>query len=105
MDADNTSCDHEPVGADRSDPAQILAFTADERHARLLAVAQDCGYADAHWRATKPEDITRFRGQVDPSKFSTVLDAGENAVARYGPLTCFKKIGMSPLFSKTVRVR
>jgi hypothetical protein len=99
VDASKQTCDQEPVQVGSSEPVRTLTFTTGERDARLLAVAQECGYAKAYWRPTRPEDVATFKGQLDATKYSTTLDAGEDASARYGPLTCFLNMGLTPLFN------
>jgi hypothetical protein len=82
------TCDREPVRTESPGEARALIFTTGE-DPQLLRVAQECGFANAFWRATRPEDVASSRGQIDAKKNPTTLDAGENASARYGPLTCF----------------
>jgi hypothetical protein len=98
VDASKQTCDQAPVQVTSSEPVRTLTFTTGERDARLLAAAQECGYAKVHWRPIRPEDIAIFKGQLDTTKYSTTLDAGEDASARYGPMTCFVNIGLAPLF-------
>ena len=96
VDASKETCDHEPVKQGSSEPVRTLTFMA-EPNSRLLAVAQECGYAKAYWRPTQPEDVANFKDQLDAKKYPTTLDAGEDAAARYGPLVCFLNIGLTPL--------
>ena len=92
------TCDREPVRTESPREARALIFTAGE-DPELLRIAQECGFANASWRATTPEDVESSRGQIDAEKNPTTLDAGENATARFGPLTCFLKIGVTQLLS------
>lgn len=102
IDASKKSCDQKPVQTRSSEPVRTLTLMG-EPDARLLAVAQECGYAKAYWRATQPEDVAKFRGQLDTKRYSATLDAGEDAAARYGPLICFLNIGLTPLVVKHSR--
>jgi hypothetical protein len=102
VDATKPTCDQEPPvrGDSSNQPVRTLIFTAGDRDARLLTVAHECGFAHAYWRATRPEDIARFNGQVDAKKYPVTLDAGENADARLGPVTCFVNLGTRPLLKR-----
>ena len=99
VDASKETCDHEPVQQGSSEPVRTLIFMADP-DARLLTVAQECGYAKAYWRPTQPQDVAKFKDQLDAKKYSTTLDAGEDAGARYGPMVCFLNIGLTPLVKR-----
>ena len=96
VDANKKACDHEPFQKRSSVPVRTLTFMTNP-DARLLTVAQECGYAKAYWRPTQPADVTKFKVQLDAKKYATTLDAGEDADARYGPLVCFLNIGLTPL--------
>ena len=90
------TCDREPVKGGGSEAVRTLTFTT-EPDARLLAAAQQCGFAKAYWRPANPEDFAKFSGRLDTKKYSITLDAGENFAARYGPMICFLNIGLTPL--------
>ena len=92
VDATKATCDEEPARFEGGGEPRTLIFTAGEREERLLAVAQDCGFPKAYWRATAPDDVARFGGRVDPKKFSNTLDAGEDVATRNGPMLCFLKM-------------
>jgi hypothetical protein len=89
VDATKATCDQEPVRVVGEGEMRTLIFTAGEPDPRLRAVAHDCGFPKAYWRATAPDDVARFGGRVDVKKFSNTLDAGENIVTHYGPMLCF----------------
>jgi hypothetical protein len=88
-DAKKATCNREPVRQSVDGVVQVLILSAHGRDPRLLAVAHDCGFPEAYWRATAPEDLARFGGRVDLNKFSNALDAGENVATHYGPTMCW----------------
>ena len=92
LNARNETCDREPVRMEASPPVRQLLFIAGQPEPRFLAVAKECGFSRAYWRATSDKDVAALGGALDIKKYSTVLDAGENTAARYGPTVCFMKM-------------
>lgn len=106
-DADQEHCDRKPTRTESSGPPSRTLifwpgaeFNTDDKASRLLAVAHDCGFPNAHWRPIRPEDVEQFSGKIDPNKDSMVLDAGRDTRTLYGPIICFLNLGVRPLIRK-----
>lgn len=106
-DADRDHCDREPTRTETSGPPdQTLTFwpgaelKTGDKASRLLTVARECGFPNARWRSTQPEDVARFKGRIDSRKFSMVLDAGRDTRTLYGPIICFLNLGIQPIVRK-----
>jgi len=96
-DAVERVCERVLLAPDVSGPrVTMLYIGVDKDDEQLLRVARECGYAKAHWRPARVEDMGRYKGQPQLTKYFFVLDAGEDLLARYGPLTCFQVLGLKP---------
>jgi hypothetical protein len=82
------SCDQpEPRGEPASPPVRVLGIGPRDVIEPLVSVARACGFVGAALRDRRPDDLT-------PAAFGAhrdwlVMDAGEDAAARYGPLICW----------------
>lgn len=91
-DATKQTCDQEPLVQDRLPSTRALFLVTRDPDKMLQEVARECGYSHAFWRHTRAEDLARFKWRIGTSKYSFALDAGEDAAARNGPLTCFQQM-------------
>lgn len=89
------TCEKVTLPVDDSVDLRTLFLTTTDHSDRLLKVARECGFTKAFWRPARPEELAPFEGHVpNLKKYSIALDAGENALARYGPLSCFEVLGL-----------
>ena len=92
-------CNLEPGMLASDSPASSLAFGLPEELEPLKVVAIDCGFTSTLTRQWRPADSQL----VQKKDGWAVLDAGEDAISRYGPLICFGKL--SWLGNETQNVR
>lgn len=81
-------CDQsEPQTGTGNAPVRMLGIGPRSRIEALVSVAQACGYAGAALRARRPDDPVPVAAGAQNDW--VVIDAGEDAGARYGPLICW----------------
>ena len=98
--ATSTSCDREAVTGEASEPTPILLMADEVRLAALLPLARHCGFQSAHIRRRQPDDPPI----PNASRSTHILDAGEDASRRQGPLLCFLHMrSMRPQNAAAVR--
>ncbi len=82
------ACDAEPPRVGGL-PSQAIVAGAPGKLEGQLALARSCGFARASLRPYRPDD--RMAGGEAGPDWQT-LDAGEDIMARYGPLICYAQL-------------
>jgi hypothetical protein len=97
-------CDQsEPQIATGSAPVRMLEIGPRSRIEPLVSVARACGYAGAALRERRPSDS--IPAAVGAQSDWLVIDPGEDATARYGPLMCWIQMRYRAMTSEAARSR
>jgi hypothetical protein len=81
------SCDRQEPGQGSGDPVRLLGFGPRAVIEPLVGVARSCGYAGAGIRVRRRGD--RIPAAIAMHRDWLVIDAGEDAGRRYGPMICW----------------
>lgn len=81
------SCDLEPPTTGSSRPSSVLALGPRAELTPLARIARACGFTSAGIRSRRQDDVPAGTPRLQDDWLT--LDAGEDAIPRYGPTICF----------------